>query len=75
MLGLLRRGVRGIRDFDERAGRLRGAEIEPHGDHRMAMAFAVAALGAEGDTVIREAECAAVSFPEFFSILERLVER
>ena len=57
------------------AGRLRGAEIEPHGDHRMAMAFAVAALGAEGDTTIRDAECAAVSYPEFFSTLERLVER
>jgi 3-phosphoshikimate 1-carboxyvinyltransferase len=57
------------------AGRLHGAEIEPHGDHRMAMAFAVAALGAEGDTTIRDAECAAVSYPEFFSTLERLVER
>jgi 3-phosphoshikimate 1-carboxyvinyltransferase len=65
----------GLRVAGRSAGRLRGAEIEPHGDHRMAMAFAVAALGAEGDTVIREAECAAVSFPEFFSILERLVER
>jgi len=57
------------------AGRLHGAEIEPHGDHRMAMAFAVAALGAEGDTTIKDAECAAVSYPEFFSTLERLVER
>jgi 3-phosphoshikimate 1-carboxyvinyltransferase len=54
---------------------LHGAEIEPHGDHRMAMAFAVAALGAEGESVIRDAECAGVSFPEFFSTLERLVER
>jgi len=57
------------------AGRLHGAEIEPHGDHRMAMAFAVAALGAEGDTTIRDAECAGVSYPEFFTTLERLVER
>jgi 3-phosphoshikimate 1-carboxyvinyltransferase len=57
------------------AGRLHGAEIEPHGDHRMAMAFAVAALGAEGETVIRDAECAAVSYPDFFTTLERLVER
>lgn len=57
------------------AGRLHGAEIEPHGDHRMAMAFAVAALGAEGETVIKDADCAGVSFPEFFSTLERLVER
>jgi len=57
------------------AGRLHGAEIEPHGDHRMAMAFAVAALGAEGETVIRDAECAAVSYPDFFATVERLVER
>jgi 3-phosphoshikimate 1-carboxyvinyltransferase len=65
----------GLRVAGRSAGRLHGAEIEPHGDHRMAMAFAVAALGAEGDTVIRDAECAGVSFPEFFSTLERLVER
>jgi 3-phosphoshikimate 1-carboxyvinyltransferase len=65
----------GLRVAGRSAGRLHGAEIEPHGDHRMAMAFAVAALGAEGDTVIREAECAAVSFPDFFPTLERLVER
>jgi 3-phosphoshikimate 1-carboxyvinyltransferase len=65
----------GLRVAGRSAGRLHGAEIEPHGDHRMAMAFAVAALGAEGDTVIRDAECAAVSYPEFFTTLERLVER
>jgi 3-phosphoshikimate 1-carboxyvinyltransferase len=41
----------------------------------MAMAFAVAALGAEGETVIHGAECAGVSYPEFFTTLERLVER
>jgi 3-phosphoshikimate 1-carboxyvinyltransferase len=57
------------------AGRLRGAEIDPHGDHRMAMAFAIAALGAEGETVICDAECAGVSYPEFFPTLDRLVER
>ena len=65
----------GLRVEGRSAGRLHGAEIEPRGDHRMAMAFAVAALGAEGDTVIRDAECAAVSYPEFFAALERLVER
>ena len=57
------------------AGRLRGAEIEPHGDHRIAMAFAVAGLAAEGNTVIREADCAGVSFPTFFQELNRLAER
>jgi 3-phosphoshikimate 1-carboxyvinyltransferase len=65
----------GLRVAGRSAGRLHGAEIEPHGDHRMAMAFAIAALGAEGETLIRDAECAAVSFPEFFATLERLVER
>ena len=65
----------GLRVEGRSAGRLHGAEIEPQGDHRMAMAFAVAALGAEGETVIRDAECAAVSYPEFFAALERLVER
>jgi 3-phosphoshikimate 1-carboxyvinyltransferase len=65
----------GLRVAGRSAGRLHGAEIEPHGDHRMAMAFAIAALGAEGETVIHGAECAAVSYPEFFPTLERLVER
>jgi len=54
------------------AGKLRRATVDPHGDHRIAMALAVAALGAEGDTVIRDAECVGVSFPEFFATLERL---
>ena len=57
------------------AGKLRGAEIEPRGDHRIAMAFAVAGLAAEGNTVIRDADCAGVSFPSFFSELNRLAER
>jgi len=57
------------------AGKLRGAEIDPRGDHRIAMAFAVAGLAAEGNTVIREADCAAVSFPTFFQELNRLAER
>ena len=65
----------GLRVAGRSAGRLHGAEIEPHGDHRMAMAFAIAALGAEGETAIRDAECAAVSYPDFFPTLERLVER
>ena len=64
----------GLRVAGRSAGQLHGAEIEPHGDHRMAMAFAVAALGAKGETTIRDAECAAVSFPDFFPTLERLVE-
>jgi 3-phosphoshikimate 1-carboxyvinyltransferase len=56
-------------------GKLRGAEIEPHGDHRIAMAFAVAGLAAEGATVVRDADCAGVSYPTFFAELKRLAER
>jgi 3-phosphoshikimate 1-carboxyvinyltransferase len=57
------------------AGKLHGAEIEPHGDHRIAMAFAVAGLAAEGETVIRDAHCAGVSYPTFFQELRRLGEK
>ena len=53
-------------------GPLRGAEIETAGDHRLAMAFAVAGLAADGRTAISHAECVAVSYPEFWSELERL---
>jgi 3-phosphoshikimate 1-carboxyvinyltransferase len=56
--------------------RLRGAKLDAHGDHRIAMAFAVAALIAEGETEIAGAEeCVGVSFPEFFDLLERVAER
>jgi len=65
----------GLKVEGRRAGKLHGAEIEPHGDHRIAMAFAVAGLGAEGETVIRDAECAGVSYPAFFEDLDRLAER
>jgi 3-phosphoshikimate 1-carboxyvinyltransferase len=65
----------GLRVEGRSAGRLRGAEIDPHGDHRIAMAFSIAALGAEGASMIRDAECAAVSFPDFYDSLERIAER
>jgi 3-phosphoshikimate 1-carboxyvinyltransferase len=65
----------GLKVEGRSAGNLRGAEIEPHGDHRIAMAFAVAGLAAEGNTVIRDADCAGVSFPTFFQELNRLAER
>ena len=53
---------------------LKGAKVESFGDHRIAMAFAVAALFAEGgETEIIGAESANVSFPEFFDVLERIV--
>src|ERR1700735_527058 len=62
----------GLRVEGRSAGKLRGAKVEPEGDHRIAMALAIAALGADGDTVIRNADCVAVSFPEFFATLEKL---
>jgi 3-phosphoshikimate 1-carboxyvinyltransferase len=65
----------GLKVEGRRAGKLRGAEIEPRGDHRIAMAFAVAGLAAEGNTVILDADCAAVSFPTFFQELNRMAER
>ena len=54
---------------------LHGAELDSFGDHRIAMAFAVAALRAEGETLIRGAESAAISYPAFFQTLEELTER
>lgn len=54
---------------------LHGAELESYGDHRIAMAFAIAALGATGDTLIRGAESAAISYPAFFQTLEAIAER
>jgi len=55
--------------------RLRGGRVETRGDHRIAMAFAIAGLIAEGTTEIVDADCAAVSFPEFYETLARLSGR
>src|SRR6201997_1273453 len=54
---------------------LHGAELDSFSDHRIAMAFAVAALRAEGETLIRGAEPAAISSPAFFEALETLADR
>ena len=54
---------------------LHGAQIDSGSDHRIAMAFAIAALRATGDTEIRGAEAAAISFPEFFPYLDALCQR
>ena len=51
---------------------LHGAIIDPHNDHRIAMACAVAALGAEGETTIQNAECVRKSYPQFFTHLKQL---
>jgi 3-phosphoshikimate 1-carboxyvinyltransferase len=54
---------------------LHGAELESFGDHRIAMAFAVAALRAQGETLIHGAEAAAISYPAFFETLALVSER
>jgi len=54
---------------------LHGAELQSFGDHRVAMAFSIAALRAQGDTLILGSECAAISYPAFFDTLQSLVER
>jgi len=51
---------------------LHGATVDPHNDHRIAMACAVAALGAEGETKIQNVECINKSYPQFFSDLRVL---
>ncbi len=54
---------------------LTGTTINSHGDHRIAMAFGVAALRATGQTVIDGSECVAISYPSFFDTLDGLLER
>jgi 3-phosphoshikimate 1-carboxyvinyltransferase len=52
--------------------KLRGADIVTRKDHRIAMAFAVAGLAAEGETRIHDAECVNVSFPDFWDTLKTI---
>jgi 3-phosphoshikimate 1-carboxyvinyltransferase len=52
--------------------KLKGAEINTYGDHRIAMAFAVAGLFAKGKTLIQDAQCVDISFPDFFDLLQGL---
>lgn len=54
------------------ACQLHGAEIDPHNDHRIAMACAVAAIGADDETIIHNAECVRKSYPTFFLDLKQL---
>ncbi|MFA6714836.1 MAG: 3-phosphoshikimate 1-carboxyvinyltransferase [Victivallaceae bacterium] len=55
-----------------RGGKLRGAELESYDDHRIVMALTVAALAAEGESVINKAESAAVTYPGFISDFKAL---
>lgn len=54
--------------------RFRAGEVDSLGDHRIAMAFSVAALAADGECLIKDADAAAVSYPEFFSTLRSVTE-
>jgi 3-phosphoshikimate 1-carboxyvinyltransferase len=54
--------------------KLHGAELDSYGDHRIAMAFAVAALRAEGETCIQGADAAGVSYPTFFADLRSIAQ-
>ena len=55
-----------------RGGAIRSAECISHHDHRIAMSLAVSALRCDGEVLIRDAECVAKSFPDFFEALESL---
>lgn len=50
-------------------GALKGTQIQSHLDHRIAMAFSVAALAAEGTTTILDSQCVDISYPGFFAQL------
>jgi 3-phosphoshikimate 1-carboxyvinyltransferase len=52
--------------------RFHAAKLDSFGDHRIAMAFSIAALAADGPCEIRGAESASVSFPEFFQVLRQV---
>ena len=70
-------------DADERpdgfqvrfSGPLTGGTVHAKHDHRLAMAFAIAALGATNPTLIEGADAVAVSYPAFFADLDRLAQR
>jgi 3-phosphoshikimate 1-carboxyvinyltransferase len=54
--------------------KLRGGSLRAHGDHRIAMAFSIAALSAEGDSHMEGAESVAVSLPEFYELLASVTQ-
>lgn len=60
--------------FVKGRAKLRGATIDSFGDHRIAMAFSVASLVADGTSEISGASCVDISFPEFFELLQEVVE-
>lgn len=76
--GLTRMGIGTRREGDSliiQGGTPRGTTVDPHGDHRIAMAFAVLGLVAEGETVITDAGCVSKSYPGFWEDLATLGAR
>jgi 3-phosphoshikimate 1-carboxyvinyltransferase len=77
--GLAAFGTRVVETEDglvvEGGSRPRGARVRSHGDHRIAMALSLVALGAVGPTTVEGADCVGVSFPEFFSLVARATGR
>ncbi|MFQ5458059.1 MAG: 3-phosphoshikimate 1-carboxyvinyltransferase, partial [Myxococcota bacterium] len=73
-LGKLGVQIKALPDGVDIAGgsKLRGARCRSHGDHRVAMSLAVAALAAEGETVIEDSAMVATSYPGFAETLESL---
>ena len=55
-------------------GRLKGAEVSSFGDHRIAMALSIAALAADGTTIIDDVECINVSYPNFYNEVGQLID-
>ena len=55
--------------------KLHGAEVASHADHRIAMSLTVAALGAEGETVISDAGACSVTYPDFADDFRKLGAR
>jgi 3-phosphoshikimate 1-carboxyvinyltransferase len=53
--------------------KLKGAVVDSYGDHRIAMAFAIAGLIAEGETQIKNSECVEISMPNFFETLQEII--
>lgn len=73
--GLSRMGVKTVEEenrFHIKGGTIRGGRIDPHGDHRIAMAFAILGLISEEDTIILDGDCVSKSFPGFWRTLRSL---
>ncbi len=51
---------------------LKGAKVKSGGDHRIAMMLSIAGSIADGETVIENSECVSISFPQFFTLLEKI---